>query len=706
MPIDYLAKRPRLACDTECFPNFWMIGFRDVETHKIVKIGMREGEELDRARIAQILRHHRIYTFNGINYDLPMIAYAMKGASPEQLKTANDAIILGGLKHWEFYDRFGCAMPEFLDHVDLMEVAPAAAQRFSLKKYAGTMHSRTMMEFLHDFDTPLTDDGIQQAKDYLNNDLEVTCDLIEELTPLVDIREKVSEQIGVDVRSKSNAQIGEAIVKQRVEQRLGKRIYKPDIVKGTFKYEAPAYVKFKTLEMQAMLERLLRANFLVKSDGYVELPEIFGKKKGKDVDATADDENLEGGSEIIIGGNVYKMGIGGLHSQEKSISHYSDDDHDLVDSDVTGYYPNLMVKSGREPDNMRGHFLPVFTDIKVQREKDKAAGRKDEAETGKIATNGLFGKTGSPYSIVYSPRMMIQTTVTGQLSLLMLIEDFTLRGWRVISANTDGVVTRVPKDDHEIYKAVIAHWEKACGLQMEFTYYRSVHSRDVNSYFALKYKQDREGFYTGEIEVKRKGAFAPSGRGQPASFGLKKTPDVEICYDAAIDYVLNGTSVESTVRNCQDIRKFVTVRRVTGGAATESGEMIGKVVRFYYSVFVKSPLLYSTNGNRVPSSMGAQPCMTLPDELPGDIDYEWYERETYAILDEAGLDVIDPTLVGRTGTTLARREDQKTIHTIELSTGLALCGLARKSRREPWVEYSAMPDGLRYCSKCRKEDEL
>ena len=707
MPIDYLAQRPRLGCDTETFPNLWAIGFRNVETKQIVKIKMTDDEPLDRNRIAKIMRNYRIYTFNGSGYDLPMIALAMSGASCADLKRANDDIIKCGLKSWEFYEKYGVSLPDFIDHVDLMEVAPSAAQRASLKKYAGMMHSRTMMEFQHDFDEPLDDDGIDTAMRYLDNDLEVTCDLIEELTPQIAIRAIISVDIGVDVRSKSDAQIGEAIIRQRVEKRLGgRRLYRPDIVPGTFKYEAPAYIKFQTPEMQAMLSRLLRSDFLIRRDGYVQLPEMFGAKKT--AAATEDGlefDTLDGGSEIIIGGNVYKMGIGGLHSQEESVCYVEDDEFVLIDADVTGYYPNLKLRSGREPANMRGHYLAVFKQIVDERAAAKKAGNKAKAEQGKIASNGLFGKTGSPYSIVYAPQMMIQTTVTGQLSLLMLIEEFTLCGWQVISANTDGVVTKLPRADLGMFRSVIFDWEYTAGLSMEETHYRAVYSRDVNNYMALKKEQGKGGAFTGKIEVKRKGVFAPSGRGIPAAFGLKKTPANEICYDAAVAFVLDGTPVETTIRNCQDIRKFVSVRNVKGGALKD-GERIGKVVRYYYSEDSPGPLTYATNGNRVPRSDGAMPCMTLPEELPRDIDYLRYEREAYAILHECGLVVDDPDTRDRSGTYLGRREDQKTIHTINAATGVALCGISRKSRREPWVELESVPAGERHCGKCQKADEL
>lgn len=711
MPIDYLKTRPMAVADTECYPNLWAIGFRDIATKRVLKVKMQPGEELDRDRIAKCLRYYRWFSFNGKKYDLPMIMYAMSGATCEELKELNDRIIppkgsgMKGMMPWEVFEEYGLEVPDWMDHIDLIDVAPAAAQRVSLKKYAGMQHSRKMQELPYAINTVLDDFQVEQVMAYLDNDLEVTEDLALELMPLIEIRNKTSAQIGVDVRSMSNAQIGEAILRKKVEKRKGgKRLYKPDIVTGAFKYEPPAYISFQTETMQQVLSRLKLADFVVRADGYVQLPEMFGAKKKKDTEQVDDEEELEGGAEIRIGEAVYKMGIGGLHSQEERVYYEEDDEYVLEDNDVTGYYPNLMIESGREPDNMRGHFIPVFKGIKLQREIDKKAGRVDEAETGKIATNGLFGKTGSPYSIVYAPRMMIQTTVTGQLSILMLIEECEMNGWQVISANTDGFVTKVPRAEYGAFRAVIFDWENRTGLRTERTQYRGVYSLSVNSYFAFK-KKEKKGVFTGEIEVKRKGKFAHSGRGLPASFGLKKTPDLEISYDAAVEFMLKGTPIEETIRDCQDVRKFVNVRAVKGGAV-KGDEYIAKVIRVYFADGETEGLHYLDSGNKVPKTIGAVPLMELPDELPGDIDYAYYERQAYGILDKCGVDVPDPTTFGRAGYFFGRLDDQKTVHRVDARSMVALCGMKRKDRTDLWVEFDKQPDDQRFCGKCRKAHEL
>lgn len=48
------------------------------------------------------------------------------------------------------------------------------------------------------------------------------------------------------------------------------------------------------------------------------------------------------------------------------------------------------------------------------------------------------------------------------------------------------------------------------------------------------------------------------------------------------------------------------------------------------------PIVNAVSGNIVPLSYGAQPCMTLPDEFPSDVDYDWYIKKSVQILLDIG----------------------------------------------------------------------
>jgi hypothetical protein len=150
---------------------------------------------------------------------------------------------------------------------------------------------------------------------------------------------------------------------------------------------------------------------------------------------------------------------------------------------------------------------------------------------------------------------------------------------------------------------------------LEETEYSSLNSRDVNNYAAVKIGGRTKG----------KGIFAESG--------ISKNPDHRIVYEAVLNFLGNGVPVASTIYACNDMKKFVTVRNVTGGAMWR-GQYLGKAVRFYKSL-EGDVITYRKNGNRVPNSESTTPMMTL-DHFPADLDRDWYVNKAVELLQEVG----------------------------------------------------------------------
>lgn len=236
----------------------------------------------------------------------------------------------------------------------------------------------------------------------------------------------------------------------------------------------------------------------------------------------------------------------------------------------------------------------------------------------KIGINGGFGKFGSRWSVLYGPKLLIQTTVTGQLALLMLVDRLEARGINVVSANTDGIVIKCHHSKRELMLSVFKDWEKDTGFETEETEYSALYSRDINNYVALKPNGD----------YKVKGAYADPS--------LSKTPVNQICVKAVVDYLQFGMPIATTIRNCDDIRQFVNVRQVAGGAV-KGDQYLGKAARWYYAAGETGSINYKKNGNKVPRTDGAKPLMDLPDSLPSDIDYDWYIAEAYSLMKDLGV---------------------------------------------------------------------
>ena len=525
-----------------------------------------------------------------------MVAVALTGASTYSLKEATDAIIVQGQRPSDVLRLYGAEKLQ-IDHIDLIEVAPLKA---SLKIYGGRSHCKRMQDLPFKPDMVLTPEKIAIVRHYCINDLDVTELLYEKLKDDIELRIHLGQEYGVDLRSKSDAQIAEAVIREEIFRINGYMPKKPVIPIGSvYKFNVPYFIRYKTPLLQSVLEVIRNANFVVGEDGSIDLP-----KEIRDL-------------KITIGSSTYQMGIGGLHSTEKTIAHIASPDVMLIDRDVVSYYPRIILNQELYPKHLGRNFLVIFGKLTARRIAAKVAQIIKTAGSLKIVINGTFGKTGSKWSIIYSPDLTIQTTVTGQLALLMLIEEIELAGIEVISGNTDGVVIKCPTYRYNELNAIIADWEFRTNFETEETKYKAIYSRDINNYIAVKEKGG----------VKTKGAYGDED--------LKKNPTNQICSIAIERLLVDNVPIAETIRNCRDVTKFISVRAVKGGA-DKNGVYLGKAIRWYKAVGEEGEIVYAINGNKVPRTEGCKPLMELPDQLPTDIDYDWYIAETESILADIG----------------------------------------------------------------------
>lgn len=593
--------RTPVVFDIEIYANYLLAMFRNIENGKTVHYELYDGVEFPAAKVMGLMRKHLLVSFNGRRFDVPLLMLACAGEPVERIKEACNAIIVDKQEYWsdEFHKRFPDAAhgKDQFDHIDLIEVAPGTA---SLKIYGGRLHSKRMQDLPIHPDDMISPEQRQQLIEYCGNDLQTTIDLWHALQPQLALRATMTEHYGVDLRSKSDAQIAEQVIRGRVQRDTGQWVERPTIKAGTeFQYQTPGFVSFDTQVLRDALATIEQARFFINATGNVEMPlEI---------------KNLK----VPIGGSVYRMGIGGLHSSEESTAHVAKGCR-IVDRDVASYYPAIILKLGLYPKQMGDQFLRVYRDLVRRRLEAKASGDKVRADSMKITINGSFGKFGSKWSTLYSPHLLIQTTVTGQLCLLMLIEMLEQHGIAVVSANTDGVVLKIPIGMDDTVARVVWVWETITGFETEETEYDAIYSRDVNNYVALK-----KGGGT-----KLKGVFAPAA--------LAKNPTNEVCIDAIVAMLEHGTSLETSIRYCNDIRKFVTIRKVNGGAV-KGDTFLGKAVRWYYAKGETGTINYKSTGYTVARSEGGKPLMLLPDEMPDDVDYDWYIAEAKRILNDIGF---------------------------------------------------------------------
>lgn len=621
--------------DVETYVNFFYVAFKSLDNGKFVAFERSPDHDFNPTKLLWMLWRFCIVGFNSRNYDLPMIELAARGADCKKLKEASDFIIKSGPNYgtekvtpFAFEKKYGVQIGRY-NHIDLIEVAPLQG---SLKLYAGRLHCERMQDLPFPEDHVLTQEDAEVVRPYCCNDLSNTELLFNELAPELKLRAEMSEEYGVDLRSKSDAQVAEAVINSELQKVLGYYPKKPTLSADTvLVYDVPDFVCYQTTQLREMLEVVRNARFYLDGLGSPIMPPELEKLK------------------VTIGGSTYKLGMGGLHSTEKKTAHYATDEIILADNDVESFYPRTILNQRLCPPHLGEAFLTVYEKIvntrihakaeatKAKKAGDRAAAKKWKtvADSLKITINGSFGKLGNKYSTLYAPQLMLQVTITGQLVLLMLIEALEQIGIEVISGNTDGIISKYHKSRHDEVRALIAAWEEWTGYKTEETRYKAVFSRDVNSYVAIKEDGgDPEArFIDEQLGAKTKGAYCE--RGSALNSILSKNPETLICSDAVVRFLVDGTPVEKTIKECRDFRRFVAVKNVRGGGE-KNGRYLGKVVRWYYPKNEAGYIAYVSSGNKVGKTDGARPVMDLPTEFPDDINYDWYINEAVEMLYDCG----------------------------------------------------------------------
>ncbi len=631
-PIEFITDQELVAevgnaflFDVECFPNFFLIGFKSFVSGKVAFFELSETEQLDRRKLQWIAENYLLIGFNSRNYDLPMLWAAIYGRTNEELFNISNGIIYLQIPIGKLERQYTFRVHD-TNEIDLQEVAPGAAAFCSLKHYGARMHVETLQDMPVKVNTALTEQEKHTVRLYNVNDLNITGWLNHTLKAAIDLRHDMGLTYGIDLCSLSDAQISEKVIGNEIANSNGVYPRCPIIPQGTtFSFINQPYMQFYTPELQLLHKQILETVFVIDGKGQVQVIGSDGKA-----------QSAKNNWFVKIGDSVYRLGIGGLHSSEQGKTYFTNEKQVLLDRDVASYYPAIILNQSLYPSHIGPEFLKVYKDIVDRRLQAKRDKDKTTAESLKITINGCFGKLGSKWSIFYSPDLLIQVTLSGQLSLLMLIEMLEWCRIPVVSANTDGIVIKCPQDRQDDAALVISQWERLTGFATEETRYASIHSRDVNNYIAI----GMDG------KIKAKGAYANDLSMKDINReSLMRNPNGSICSEAAMLFLKtckspNPITIEQTVMECKDIRKFIFARRVNGGAVKDN-QYIGKIVRWYMRFGEFGSIKYlqanaAGSKNIVSETTGSYPLMDLRN-VPRDIDFQWYIRRAHSILKDVGF---------------------------------------------------------------------
>jgi len=342
------------------------------------------------------------------------------------------------------------------------------AKRSSLKWIQYSMDWQNILDMPLSHETEIvSQEQLDTIIEYCINDVESTKEIFNRSKSLVSLRKTLTKEYGINLFSASEPRISKELFGYYLSRLLNiprAELKKMRTYRETIKFKdiILPYVNFKSAEFNVLLDRFK----------HVEL----------------DPSNLRGGFKYNVNykGVSTHFGLGGAHGARQPGVYESDEEHIIMSSDVTSFYPNLVIKNKWSP----GHFpADEFCDQYEWffNERKKIPKSNPMNYVYKIILNSTFGLSNDINSFFYDPELCMKITVNGQLTLMMLYEMImeAIPGSVSLLQNTDGIEIRIPRDQKEKYLEVCAQWEEITNLQLEHDEYQKLVLGDVNNYIGL-----------------------------------------------------------------------------------------------------------------------------------------------------------------------------------------------------------------------------
>ena len=299
--------------------------------------------------------------------------------------------------------------------------------------------------------------------------------------------------------------------------------------------------------------------------------------------------------------------------------------------DVTAYYPSLQKKYhfGYRVMNHPENFEFIHdSNIEFKRKGDKKA-----RQPFKIMDNAISGQMKQRQSTLYDPMSNNSICINGQLLLLDLVEHIEPY-CELIQNNTDGIIVRIKdyEKDFDRLDDIVYEWEQRTGMKMDFdTFMGDIYQKDVNNYLLI----DRE---TGA--VKAKGGYVM--KLNDLSY------DLPIINRALVDYMMKGIPVEKTVNECNDLREFQLVSKISNKYThILYGEkpLKEQCIRVFASKYSSDPgvrKVHATRKTKAKLTNSPEHCFIWNDDvkgvpIPDKLDRQWYISFAHKRLADFGV---------------------------------------------------------------------
>ncbi len=497
--------------------------------------------------------------------------------------------------------------------------------------YRGMTNEQLNHLITNDFDRYILPKYVEPMLHYNKNDVYLVCEIARQKPDEIKLRYSLGAAFNLNLLCAARSSIADKLLYKFYSERSGLSVDKFKDLRTqrtalSFNKIIFPHIKFKTKQLQDLLKDMKKVViYRTNKDAFEKVIQFYG--------------------------TTYTIATGGLHSQDRPAVLISTDDYTYIHFDINSFYPSVMVAYNIAPKHLNNNVFVKMVDyfrltrIKCKHTKDEdglvVAGvhNKLAAEALKIVINAIYGKFGFEMFFLFDRFAQMQVTINGQLMVMMVVEALELDGIHVVSANTDGIIVKLPKDKEEDFKRITDDWCAQNKLGADSERYKLFVTRDINNYFDIQSNDKVE--YKGGLDPKQ------------YLKDLKKGYDMPVVAKAVFEYFAHDTPVMETLRNHKDILDFCKTQNVGKQfevvyQKVENGKVIDihsqRHVRFYVST--KGVIIMKENvhdGKRSVLASG-KPVIILnklddKDISLRNIDYKYYYEEAYKIINPIKLGI-------------------------------------------------------------------
>ena len=601
--------------DTEEFPNVFTIAFEHVDApiKLLFEISDWRNDSQEIISFLHYLKNNnsRMIGFNNIGWDYPILHTLIRMGKSDAATLYNKAqAIINSQDDDSRWTHRVNPSDRFIEQVDLYLINhfDNKARATSLKSLEFNMRMDSIEDLPFKVGTVLNREQVELLKQYNTHDVHATKLFFHKTREMIQFREELTQKYpGQDWVNFNDTAIGKRYFIMKLEEagvacydygdkgRTPRQTRRPVI---HLRDAILPWIQFQTSEFNRVMGWL-------KEQSITETKGVF-------TDLTA-----------TVNGFTFVFGLGGIHGSVESEVIESDDEHVIVDLDVTSYYPNLAITNGFHPQHLGKDFVAIYKHLFEQRKQYP----KKSAESAmlKLALNGVYGDSNNQFSVFYDPLFTMSITLNGQLLLCLLAEGLmTIPGLRLIQVNTDGLTVRVPRSHKVLVDLARMAWQDRTGLNLEEAVYRRMSIRDVNNYLA----EYEDG------SVKRKGAYEWKTQWHQNAGGL-------VIPKVAEKVLVEGAPIRDTIEKWPDIMDFMLRTKVPRSSYLaieypgQQPQQLQNITRYYIAkdggrLFKWLPPLKGKHEWRkigVESGWGVQPCNDIRDAGKLAVDVDYYVRE-------------------------------------------------------------------------------